>query len=185
MLSSTMALVSSFTMKGDMVQHQSPSRKAAGSTNGSSARQVEVLPTPIVPFTMIRRFKSDPLPGWIQNTPRCLRGSIRKQSRKTLTAKRHLPCYRALCSIQEHFDPLPCICRLAAVFRCFAVLAEPLFSYVARALCGACRIKRLAYLPSMTSRVSRAIISSSLVSMTKVRTRAPQAVISTTSDFCL
>jgi len=38
---------------------------------------------------------------------------------------------------------------------------------------------------SMTSFVSRAIISSSLVSMISVRTRAPQAVTSTTSFFCL
>ena len=38
---------------------------------------------------------------------------------------------------------------------------------------------------SMTSFVSRAIISSSLVSMISVRTRAPQAVTSTTSSFCL
>ena len=154
-----------------------------------------------------------------KNKGRCfLRSSIRKQIRKLLTARRHLPRYRALHSTKEcrggaatkapvglsngqtglrsaqmpsvvfgrqGCSPLPCICRHAAILRCFAVLAEPLFSYVARALCGACRIKRLAYLPSMTSRVSRAIISSSLVSMTRVRTRAPQAVISTTSDFCL
>ena len=38
---------------------------------------------------------------------------------------------------------------------------------------------------STTSLVSRAIISSSLVSMIRVRTRAPQAVTSTTSFFCL
>ena len=62
-----------------------------------------------------------------------LRGSIRKQSRKILSAKRHLPRYRALPSTKEGCSPLPCICRLATILRCFAVLAEPLFSYVTRA----------------------------------------------------
>ena len=65
---------------------------------------------------------------------RFLRSSIRKQSRKLLTARRHLPRYRALRSIQERCSPLPCICRHAAILRCFAVLAEPLFPYVTRAL---------------------------------------------------
>ena len=45
-------------------------------------------------------------------------------------------------------------------------------------------IRKVSYF-SMTSFVSRAIISSSLVSMISVRTRAPQAVTSTTSFFCL
>ena len=45
-------------------------------------------------------------------------------------------------------------------------------------------IRKVTYF-SMTSFVSRAIISSSLVSMISVRTRAPQAVTSTTSSFCL
>src|SRR5699024_4885092 len=47
---------------------------------------------------------------------------------------------------------------------------------------GTCGVEQRTYSFSMTSRVSRAIISSSLVSMTRVRTRAPQAVISTTSE---
>ena len=45
-------------------------------------------------------------------------------------------------------------------------------------------IRKVTYF-SMTSFVSRAIMSSSLVSMISVRTRAPQAVTSTTSFFCL
>ena len=66
-----------------------------------------------------------------------MRGSIRKQSRKTLTARRQLPRYQVLRSTKERFAPLPCICRLAAVLRCRAVLAEPSFSYVTRASCPA------------------------------------------------
>ena len=70
-----------------------------------------------------------------KNKGRCfLRSSIRKQSRKLLTARRHLPRYRALHSTKECCSPLPCICRHAAILRCFAVLAEPLFPYVTRAL---------------------------------------------------
>ena len=72
-----------------------------------------------------------------KTSPNFLHGSIRKQSRKTLTAKRHLLRYRVLRSTKERFGPLPCICRLAAVLRCIAVLAEPPFSYVARAFCAA------------------------------------------------
>ena len=68
------------------------------------------------------------------NTSPFTRGSIRKQSRKTLPAKRHLLRYRVLHSTKECCDPLPCICRFAAILRCYAVLAEPLFSYVTRAL---------------------------------------------------
>ena len=76
-----------------------------------------------------------PPPAGADKTGRnILRGSIRKQSRKILTARRHLRRYRALHSKKECCSPLPCICRLAAILRCFAVLAEPLFSYVARAL---------------------------------------------------
>ncbi len=103
-----------------------------------------------------------------KNKGRCfLRSFIRKQSRKILTARRHLPRYRALHSTKEcrggaatkapvglstgqtglrsaqmpsvvfgrqGCSPLPCICRHAAILRCFAVLSEPLFSYVTRAL---------------------------------------------------
>ncbi|HIX94684.1 MAG TPA: hypothetical protein H9846_04425 [Candidatus Gemmiger excrementipullorum] len=61
------------------------------------------------------------------------RGSIRKQSRKTLPAKRHLLRYRVLYSTKECCAPLPCICRFAALLRCFAVFTKPLFSYVTRA----------------------------------------------------
>ena len=69
-----------------------------------------------------------------KNKGRCfLRSFIRKQSRKILTARRHLPRYRALPSTKEGCSPLPCICRLAAILRCFTVFIKPLFSYVTRA----------------------------------------------------
>ena len=58
-------------------------------------------------------------------------GSIRKQSCKTLPAKRRLLRYRVLHSTEECCAPLPCICRFAAVLQCFAFFAKPLFSYCA------------------------------------------------------
>ena len=61
-----------------------------------------------------------------------LRGSIRKQSRKTLSAKRRLLRYRALHSTKECRGPLPCIRRFAAVLRCFAVFVKPFFLCHAR-----------------------------------------------------
>ncbi len=98
-----------------------------------------------------------------------MRGSIRKQSRKILSKRRHLLRYRALRSMKgrrggaatkapaglltgqsglrcaqmppildgrQGCSPLPCICRLFAILRFFAVPSEPLFSYVTRALPG-------------------------------------------------
>ena len=73
------------------------------------------------------------------------RGSIRKQSRKTLPAKRRLLRYRVLHSTKECCAPLPCICRFAAVLRCFAVFAKPLFSYCTALFCTVTKGARLAF----------------------------------------
>ena len=49
MLSITMAFVSSLTTKGDISQHQSPSRKTQQGSFFCRVRQTVVFPTPIVP----------------------------------------------------------------------------------------------------------------------------------------
>ena len=62
MLSITIAFVLSVTTNGSALQHQSPSRKTLHGSSFYSYRLVALLPTLIVPSTIIRFFMQSQYP---------------------------------------------------------------------------------------------------------------------------